>query len=134
MISKPLLVLSATVLISGCSTLSFFGNKPEKEIVVQTKLVERRIPLQSLPKPVTLGDPTFYVVTEETFDEFINKLKKETGDTWVFYAMSVQSYETLALNVAEIRRYLEQQKAIIVYYENSITESVKKPEEKQEER
>lgn len=128
------MVLSLTVLISGCSTLSFFGSKPEKEVVVQTKLVERRIPLQAAPKPITLGDPSFYVVTEENFEEFIEKFKKENGDTWVFYAMSVRSYETLSLNVAEIRRFVEQQKAIIVYYENAITESVKKPEEKKEDK
>lgn len=112
-ISSLLLVY---LLISGCAM--FRG--PEDRVVVQTKILERQIPLQANPKPVTLGEPTFYVVTEENFDEFIEKYKKENGDPWVFYAMSVRSYETLALNVAEIRRYLEQQKQIIIYYENAV--------------
>lgn len=38
----------------------------------------------------------------------------------LFYAMSVRDYETLALNMAEIKRYIEQQKQIIVYYEKAV--------------
>jgi hypothetical protein len=44
--------------------------------------------------------------------------------------MGVRSYETLALNVAETRRYLEQQKQIIIYYESAITgEKQEEPKE-----
>lgn len=118
------LLLASTLVISGCSVLQ----SPEKEILVQSQIVEKRIPLQPSPKPMSLDEPTFYVVTAENFDEFIEKYKKENGDPWVFYAFSVRSYETLALNLGEMRRYVEQQKSIIVYYEDSITG--KKPEEK----
>jgi|TARA_R110000744_G_scaffold71334_2_gene143691 hypothetical protein len=34
--------------------------------------------------------------------------------------MSVRDYETLALNMAEIKRYIEQQKQIIIYYEKAV--------------
>ena len=118
------LLLASTTLISGCSILQ----TPEKEIMVQSQIVEKRIPLQPSPKPVSLDEPYFYIVTEDNFDEFVEKYKKENGDPWVFYAMSVRSYETLALNLGELRRYLEQQSSIIVYYENSITG---KPPEKE---
>ena len=120
------LLLESTTLISGCSLLQF----PEKEIIVQSQIVEKRIPLQPSPKPVSLDEPRFYIVTAENFDEFVETYKKENGDPWVFYAMSVRSYETLALNLGEMRRYLEQQKSIIVYYEDSITG--KKSEEESE--
>lgn len=113
--TSSLLLLSLT--ISGCAMF----RPPEDRVVVQNQLVERKIPLQGNPKPVTLGDPTFYVVTQDNFDEFLERFTKEEGEPWVFYAMSVRSYETLALNVAETRRYLEQQKEIIIYYENAIT-------------
>jgi hypothetical protein len=98
-----------------------FSSKPEKEIVVQTEYVERNIPLQGAPKPMTLNDVTWYVVTEENFPEFIEKYQKENGEPWVFYAISVRSYESMALNMAEIQRYVEQQKAIIVYYEQAVS-------------
>ena len=34
--------------------------------------------------------------------------------------ISVKDYENLSLNFAELRRYIEQQKQIIVYYENAV--------------
>jgi len=41
-----------------------------------------------------------------------------------YIAISVKDYENLSLNFAELRRYIEQQKEIIVYYEEAV-----KPEE-----
>ena len=117
---KFLTILSLSLLLtlsSGCALL----RTPEAQVVVQTEFVEKKIPLQRNPKPVTLGEPKFYVVTEVNFEGFLAEYIKDNGQPWVFYAMSVRSYETLALNVAETRRYLEQQKSIIIYYENAIT-------------
>lgn len=114
--------------ISGCSLLS--RQPPEPEVVIQTKFVENKIPLQVAPKPVSLSHPKIYVVTEENWDEFIETYKKDNGQEWVFYAFSVRSYETLALNIGEIRRYMEQQKAIIAYYEGAIE---RQPQEKESE-
>jgi len=66
------------------------------------------------------NDAYWHVVTEANFDEFIEKFKKENGNAWVFYALSVRSYESMALNLAELKRYIEQQKQIIVYYEEAV--------------
>ena len=82
--------------------------------------VEKQIPLQLQPKPLQFNDAYWHVVTEANFDEFIEKFKKENGNAWVFYALSVRSYESMALNLAEIKRYIEQQKQIIVYYEEAV--------------
>ena len=46
----------------------------------------------------------------------------------VGYVLSVRDYETLALNMAEIKRYLQQQKEIIIYYEKAVTPNQKKEE------
>ena len=45
--------------------------------------------------------------------------KKNGGDSYI--ALSVKDYENLSLNFAELRRYIEQQKLIIVYYEESVS-------------
>ena len=113
--------------ISGCSLLN--RQPPEPEVVIQTKFVENKIPLQISPKPVDLNHPKIYVVTEENWSEFLEAYKKDNGQEWVFYAFSVRSYETLALNIAEIRRYMEQQQSIIAYYEGAIE---RKPKEETE--
>ena len=93
---------------------------------VKTIEVERKIPTQTRPKSISLNDIYFYVVTDRNFEEFKQKFEKENGDL-VFYAVSVRDYETLALNMAEIKRYIQQQQELIVYYEKAI-----KPKEKKE--
>jgi hypothetical protein len=37
----------------------------------------------------------------------------------------MKDYENLALNVADIKRFLEQQNEIILYYEKAVTEEPK---------
>ena len=109
---SSLLLLS--LLISSCSSWPKFT-----QIEVQTVEVERNIPLQNRPNQLRLNDITWYVVTKENFDEFKTRYEKENG-VFIFYAISVRDYETLALNMAEIKRYVNQQKQIIIYYEKAI--------------
>ncbi len=115
-------LLLATLLLSGCA--SFW--KPEKEIVVQTKIVERNIPIVPHPKQVRLNDVKIYVVSPEVnYDEFMEEFTKKNGaDSYI--AISVKDYENLSKNFSELRRYIDQQKKIILYYE----EAVKPSEEK----
>ena len=103
------------LLTSGCSSW-----KEILPIEVKTVEVERKIPIQNRPKPMKLNDIHFYVVTEENYEEFKNRFVKENGDL-VGYVLSVRDYETLALNMSEIKRFLQQQKELIVYYEKAVT-------------
>jgi len=60
-----------------------------------------------------------YVVNEDNFEEFKEEFYSKNGKTaWI--AISVKDYENLSLNFAELRRYIEQQKEIIVYYEEAV--------------
>ena len=92
---------------------------------IKTVEVERKIPIQKRPRPVNLNDLHFYVVTENNFAKFKERFTKENGD-FLFYAISVRDYETLALNMAEIKRFIKQQKELIIYYERA-TSSPQKP-------
>ena len=74
-----------------------------------------------------MNDIYFYVVTEENFEEFKEKFVKENGDL-VGYVLSVRDYETLALNMAEIKRYIQQQKELIIYYEKAVAPKPKEEE------
>ena len=117
-------LLLLTLLLSSCGYL----RKPEKEIIVKTVEVQKIIPIQPQPKPVDMIDVKFYVVTEENYEEFKEKFMKTNND-YVFYAVSVHDYENLAFNMAELYRYIRQQKEIIIYYEKAVKV---KPEEKVE--
>ena len=111
-ISSLLLVI---LLLSSCS--SFYK---EPEIKVVTKLEKTVVPIVPMPKPVQMNDIKIYVVSpEENFEEFKKEFEaKNGGDSYI--AISVKDYENLSKNFAELRRYIEQQKAIIVYYENAV--------------
>jgi len=91
--------------------------------------VERKVPLQSQPRSVKMNDIYFYVVTEQNFEAFKKRFSKENGDL-VGYVLSVRDYETLALNMADIRRYIQQQREIIIYYEKAVTPKPEKVEKK----
>ena len=114
---RRFLQISSLVLLllisSGCSLIP-------KEVQVQTKFVEKQIPIQGHPKGLTMYPIQFYAVTEENFEEFKEKFEKENADL-VYFALSVPDYENLSLNMGELKRYIEQQKTIIIYYEQSIT-------------
>ena len=67
-----------------------------------------------------MNDVKIYVVTEENYEQFLEEFNSKNGKTaWI--AISVKDYENLSLNFAELRRYIEQQKEIIVYYEDAVT-------------
>ena len=117
-------LLLLTLLLSSCGYL----RKPEKEIVVKTVEVQKIVPIQPQPKAVDMIDVKFYVVTEENYEEFKEKFMKTNND-YVFYAVSVHDYENLAFNMAELYRYIRQQKEIMIYYEKAVEV---KPEEQVE--
>ena len=110
---SSLLLLS--LLISSCATWDSLTR-----IEVQTVEVERNVPLQNRPRQLQLSDIYWYVVTEENFVEFKKRFLKENGDPLVAYVISVKDYETLAIDMAEIKRYIDQQKQIIIYYEKAV--------------
>jgi len=118
-ILKKTLLVSSLFLLTACAS--------DEKIIVQTDIIQTEIPTQARPKGVSLSNVRFYVVTKENLNEFLKNFEKENDDT-VFYAMSVKDYEKMALNIADLRRYINQQDKLILYYEKA----VKKPETKPE--
>lgn len=112
-----LTILSLSLAISGCTAL-----KPQKEIVYKTEYIGCEVEIQPRPDPVKLDNIYWYVVTKENFPEFEKKFS-ERQDEFVFYAISVPDYEDLSVNMSELRRYIEQQKNLIIYYEENVASS-----------
>ena len=101
-------------------TLTACGWRPEPKVVTVTKTVRTEVPVVARPKQVQLNDVKIYVVNKKNYTEFIKEYEAKNGaDSYI--ALSVKDYENLALNFAELRRYIEQQKQIIVYYEEALT-------------
>jgi hypothetical protein len=122
-------LLKATALILLASSLVACGTV-EPRIVVKTDYVEKEIPIQPRPKGVQTYPVYFYTVNKENIDEFLERFEKENGDV-VFFAISVPHYENLSLTLADLKRYIGQQKSLILYYEESIAKQ-ELPEDKEE--
>jgi hypothetical protein len=77
------------------------------------------VPTVARPKPVQLIDTKVYVVNKDNLEDFIKEFSETHGEV-AFVALSMRDYENLALNVSELRRYINQQTEIIVYYEEAV--------------
>ncbi len=115
---KWLLIPTIAILLSSCGQIGF--KSPEPPVVVKTEYIERQIPIQQRPAAVQMADVQWYVVNESNLEDFLKRIKNDSGEV-VFMAISPKGYENLALGIAELRRYIGQQKQIIVYYEEQLT-------------
>ena len=129
---KLLLVSLLLPLLSSCTSFSLFGKKepvvPEPIVVTKTEYLYREVPIQLRPKPVDLYDIEFYAVTDENIDEFLERFEEDNGSI-VFFAISVPDYENIALNMGELRRFIESQNAIIMYYEENVNVRPEQPDD-----
>jgi endo-alpha-1,4-polygalactosaminidase (GH114 family) len=104
------------------------GRPPEPEVVVTTKYQEQNIPTQEAPKSVQFPPVDWFVITEDNLEEKIAEIDAKTGNVVVF-AITPKGYENLALGIAELRRYVKDQQAIIAYYEEALTPDSSEPRE-----
>ena len=118
---KKLLTCSmvSILLLSSCSW------KPEKEIVTVEKVISPTIAIAQKPKAVKMLETKIIVITEKNLSEVIKKVKAGMGE-FVIYGLDPASFKNLALNFEEIKRYIEQQKEIIIYYEEAVKPKDKK--------
>lgn len=104
------------MLLTGC-----LGRAPEPTVVTQTEYIKQNIPIQARPGKVEMPPVNWYVVTEENLEEKLAEIEAQTGSV-VFFATTAKGYENLAMGIGELRRYINEQKAIIVYYEQALKE------------
>ena len=110
---KTILLISTLLLISGCAS---FGSKEPTPVEIRTVEVPTPITHPTLPRPIDLKDPQWFVVSDSNIDTFLEDIKKRNNGQVVFVAMTVKDYELMAYNMQEIRRYINQTKEVILYY------------------
>jgi hypothetical protein len=112
--SKIKLAIAALVLpLAACSSMP-------QTLQVTAKPVEISIIQPIDPQPVDMLKVTSKVLTASNIDDFIKQAKKDQGtDNPVFVAMSTRDYESLSLNIQELKRYMVQQQRIIAYYKKA---------------
>ena len=103
------------ILLSSCSW------KPEKEIVTVETIVKPTIAIAQRPRPVEFDELKVKVITEANVQEVIQEMKDNQGQ-FLVYALDTVTFKNLAIGIEEIKRYIEQQNDIIVYYEKAVTD------------
>ena len=114
----PLILI---LLISSCSMGGRRAAPNPVEIITEPIQIEIYHP--PLPKSIQLERPDWFVVSEKNIDEFLARLSKIQGveEVPTFFALSPQGYEKMSGNLQEMRRYILEQKEIIVYYKTVTT-------------
>jgi len=107
------------MILSLLLTGSLIGCSSTPEIVTRTIIKTQEIPLRTAPRPIKLNDVRWYAITSDNVEEFLLEYERKNGAVAII-ATSVIGYENLSLNLSEIKRYIEQQQAIIDYYESQV--------------
>jgi len=116
-----LYLVPLAILLSSCSW------KSEKEIVTVDRIVKPTIAIAQKPRPVDFGELKVKVITEANVQEVIEEMKTNQGQ-FLVYALDPLTFKNLAIGIEEIKRYIQQQKDIIVYYEKALTDDITKGE------
>ena len=107
------------LVVTACS------RTPIKEVVTVPTVVETpeieapTINIVRRPDPVTMKDADIVVVTESNLEDVIKRIKDTQGE-FVLYAMTASGFEALALNLEQIKRFIEEQNSVILYYEKAV--------------
>ena len=102
------------VLLSGCS---LFPSAQPRQIEIVAEPIEK--PELVLPDvdSLRLRNIDWFLITPENAEERFQEIE-QNGQSVVFFAVTADGYEELALNLGDIRAMIQQQQAIIAAYEN----------------
>jgi hypothetical protein len=99
----------ALLLISGCSTV--------KPIQVTTKPIEKPILVLPSADLVNMREMKWIIVTEENA-ELVFEILRKTGRPVALFSLDGKGYENAALNLSDLRAFIQQQNAIIAAYQD----------------
>jgi hypothetical protein len=105
---KIISVLIFSLALSGCATL-------KKELVVNTKPIEKPKLDIPLPQPVKMQPMHWVVITDKNYNSVIESVKDSNGLVFLV-ALDESSYKNLALNNANLLRYIREEKFVIAAY------------------
>jgi len=99
------IAIFSLALLAACSST--------KKVEVDTIMQDQIIVEPDDPRSVTMRNIHWIVLTPENIMDLINT-------DMVLFAITVDDYEDLSLNMADIIRYIKQQKEIIIFYKRQL--------------
>ena len=98
--------------LQGCALLAWNAVKP---VEIQKKAVERTPLNLADPPPLKPTSPNWIIITPANAEQVWAELRKRNADL-VLFALTDDGYEELAVDMAQIRTFIAQQREIIVRY------------------
>ncbi len=110
---KFLLVGLCGIPLAACDAVS--------TVNISSTPVPYQIAIPASPAAVSLNNINFKVVTKDSVNQFIkDQIVAQGNQDPVFIVVNSNGYQNLRLNIAELQRYIQQQKSIILYYKKEI--------------
>jgi len=106
---QSILIVSTLLLVTACSS------RPD-QVVVNTKPIERSPLVLPQADQFSSRNVKWMVVTPDNVQEVFDKLEAE-GSPIVIFALTEEGWENLTLNMADLLKLVQQQKAINIAYE-----------------
>mgnify|MGYP000876758310 CR=1 FL=1 len=114
---RSLIPITLALLLSGCTSFGFLSGPSVDPIEIRTTAVERtRLNLPD-PDPISARPVEFIVITPENAEETWAKLRESNTDL-VLFGLTDEGYESLALNIADIRNVLNEYRVILIKYKD----------------
>ena len=111
--------LIGNVLVSGLAIILLSSCAAGVKVIDTYKIEKKREPLAlDMPAPLELQDVDWIIITKDNADEVFEKIKNEKNGDYALFALTDNGYEKLALNFADIRNKIPEQRQIILSYKD----------------
>ena len=111
--------LIGNVLVFGLIAILLSSCAAGVKVIDTYKIEKKREPLAlEDPTPLELQDVDWIIITKENADEVFEKIKNEKNGDYALFALTDNGYEKLALNFADIRNRIAEQRQIILSYKD----------------
>ena len=111
--------LIGNVLVSGLAIILLSSCAAGVKVIDTYKIEKKREPWDlNMPTPLELQDVDWIIITKENADEVFEKIKNEKNGDYALFALTDNGYEKLALNFADIRNKIAEQRQIILSYKD----------------
>jgi hypothetical protein len=113
-----ILLISLILFTTGCSSLL---SKPPKVDPVEIITVQKPAPMYHppLPEAISPAEVKWKILNPETMREYMMNYDKGDAPAVAYYSLTTQGYENLSNNIADVKRYIRQNLAIIEYYRDN---------------
>ena len=112
---KHLILIIISGVMAGCSFMPWSQEAVEP---VEVITIAQRPPMWHPPLPIEMQMQTveFEVFTPELMQEYLDLVVENKAPPIPYYALTTQQYENLAINMAEIKRYITNILSIVKFY------------------